>query len=72
MIRTTDKVHLHFFFNLSAPHGFKLEKKTILFCTKQNKKTRLDKIRFSLGDSNHKPVDFNSETLLFTIQPVEI
>ena len=76
MITTTDKVHLKcdcvdgsivngireqilFSFNLSAPPGYKII-------------NRLDQIQFFLEDSNHNPVDFNNETLTFTIQIIKI
>ena len=87
MITTTDEVHLKcdcvdgsigngireqilFSFNLSAPPGYKIMKEptTVLY----KKKTRLDTIRFFLEDSNHDRVDFNGETLTFTIQIIKI
>ena len=39
---------------------------------KKINKTRLDGYQFFLEDSNHNPVDFNGETLTFTIQIVKI
>ena len=61
-----------FCFNLSAPPGYKIieEPNTILY--KKINKTRLDKIQSFLEDNNHNPVDFNSETLPFTIQIVKV
>ena len=61
-----------FSFNLSAPPGYKIikEPNTILF--KKINKTRLDKIQFFLEDSNHNPVDFNSETLTFIFRIIKI
>ena len=88
MITTTDKVHLKcdcvdgsivngireqilFSFNLSAPPGYKIIKEpNIILYKKINK--RLDSIQFFLEDNNHNPVDFNSETLTFTIQIIKI
>ena len=84
MITTTDKDHLKcdcvdgsivngireqilFSFNLSAPPGYKIIKEPNIILYKKNK-TRLDSIQFFLEDNNHNPVDFNSETLTFTIQ----
>ena len=61
-----------FSFNLSAPPGYKIikEPKNILY--KKINKTRLDSIQFFLEDNNHNPVDFNCETLTFTIQIIKI
>ena len=88
MITTTDKVHLKcdcidgsivngireqilFSFNLSAPPGYKIIKEPNILYKKINK-TMLDNIQFFLEDSNHNPVNFNSETLTFTIQIIKI
>ena len=87
MITTTDKVHLKcdcvdgsivngireqilLSFNLSAPPGYGIIKEptTVLY----KKITRLDFIQFFLEDSNHNPVDFNGETLTFTVQIIKI
>ena len=61
-----------FSFNLSAPPGYKIinNPNTVLY--KKINKTRLDQIQFFLEDSNHNPVDFNNETLTFTIQIIKI
>ena len=61
-----------FSLNLSAPPGYKnlKEPNTILY--KKINKTMLDIIQFFLEDNNHKPVDFNSVTLTFTIQIIKI
>ena len=81
MITTTDKVHLKcdcvegsilFSFNLSAPPGYKIIKEPNIILYKKINKTRLDSIQFFLEDNNHNPVDFNSETLTFTIQIIKI
>ena len=61
-----------FSFNLSAPPGYKIIKKPMIILYKKNKKTRLDSIQFFLEDNNHNPVDFNGETLTFTIQIIKI
>ena len=46
------------------------EPTTVLF--KKINKTRLDTIQVFLEDSNHDRVDFNGETLTFTIQIIKI
>ena len=87
MITTTDKVHLkcdcvdgsivngireQILFILSAPPGYKIIKELNIILYKKINKTRLDSIQFFLEDSNHNPVDFNGETLTFTIQIIKI
>ena len=61
-----------FSFNLSAPPGYKIIKEPKIILYKKVNKTRLDSIQFFLEDSNHNPVDFNGETLTFTIQIIKI
>ena len=61
-----------FSFNLSAPPGYKIIKEPNIILYKKINKTRLDSIQFFLEDINHNPVDFNSETLTFTIQIIKI
>ena len=61
-----------FSFNLSAPPGYKIIKEPNITLYKKINKTRLDGIQFFLEDNNHNPVDFNSETLTFTIQLIKI
>ena len=61
-----------FSFNLSAPPGYKIIKEPNIILYKKINKTRLDSIQFFLEDSNHNPVNFNSETLTFTIQIIKI
>ena len=61
-----------FSFNLSAPPGYKIIKEPNIILYKKINKTRLDSIQFFLEDSNHNPVDFNGETLTFTIQIIKI
>ena len=60
-----------FSFNLSAPPGYKFIKEPTTVLYKKIKKPRLDTIQFFLEDSNHNPVDFNEETLTFTIQIIK-
>ena len=61
-----------FSFNLSAPPGYKIIKEPNIILYKKINKTRLESIQFFLEDSNHNPVDFNGETLTFTIQIIKI
>ena len=61
-----------FSFNLSAPPGYKIIKEPTTVLYKKIKKTRPDTIHFFLEDSNHDRVDFNEETLTFTIQIIKI
>ena len=61
-----------FSFNLSAPPGYKIIKEPTTVLYKKMNKTRLDTIHFFLEDSNHDRVDFNGETLTFTIQITKI
>ena len=58
--------------NLSAPPGYKFIKEPTTVLYKLINKTRLGSIQFFLEDSNHNPVDFNGETLTFTIQIIKI
>ena len=59
-------------FNLGAPPGYKIIKEPTTVLYKLINKTRLDTIQFFLEDSNHDSVDFNGETLTFTIQIIKI
>ena len=61
-----------FSFNLSAPPGYKIIKEPNIILNKKINKTRLNSIQFFLEDSNHNPVDFNGETLTFTLQIIKI
>ena len=61
-----------FSFNLSSPPGYKIIEEPNIILYKKINKTRLDSIQFFLEDSNHYPVDFNGETLTFTIQIIKI
>ena len=55
-----------------VPPGYKIIKQPNIILNKKINKTWLDSIQFFLEDSNHNPVDFNSETLTFTIQIIKI
>ena len=61
-----------FSFVLDKPSGYKVfcEPKTIHF--KKNNKPILNIITFYLEDDNNKEVDFNGETLTFTLQMIKI
>ena len=61
-----------FSFNLRAPPGYKIIKEPTTVLYKLINKTRLDTIQFFLEDSNHVSVEFNGETLTFTIQIIKI
>ena len=61
-----------FSFSLSAPPGYKIIKEPTTVLYKKINETRLDTIQFFLEDSNHNPVDFNGETLTFTVQIIKI
>ena len=63
---------ISFSFNLGAPPGYKVIREPKIILYKKRNNTRLDKIQFFLEDSNHNPVDFDSETLTFTIQIIRI
>ena len=63
---------IHFNFALDKPSGYKV------FCEPETKHYRkrnkcvLNTITFYLENDNHEEVDFNRETLTFTLQMIEI
>ena len=61
-----------FSYILSAPPGYKIIKEPNIILYKKVNRTRLDSNQFLLEDSNLNAVDFNSETLTFTIQIIKI
>ena len=61
-----------FAFNLSAPPGDKIFKEPTTILYMKINRTNLDRISFYLEDTNHNPVDFNGESLTFTIQIIKI
>ena len=61
-----------FSFSLDKPPGYKIIKEPTTMLYKKINKKRLDYTNFYLEDSNHQPVDFNGETLTFTIQNIKI
>ena len=64
--------HFLFSFILSAPLGYIIIKEPNTILYKKVNKTMFDSIQFFFEDSNHNPVDFNTETLIFTIQIVKV
>ena len=72
MVQLLKDFENNFSFNLSAPQGYKNIKDPDIVSYKKMNKTRLDSIQFFLEDSNHDPVDFNPETLSYTIQIIKI
>ena len=60
---------------LSINHpGIKYTKnqESIKFFKKKSNKPLLSNIRFYIEDDDHKPVDFNNETISFTCQLIKI
>ena len=61
-----------FSFALSSPPGHKIYKKPRVKLFKKINKSVLCHITFYLEDDDHKPVDFNNETMSFTCQLIKI
>ena len=59
-------------FALSLPPGHKINKEPRVKLLKKIKKSVLSHITFYLEDDDHKPVDFNNETIIFTCQLIKI
>ena len=59
-------------FALSSPPGHKIYKEPKVKLFKKVIKSVLSHITFYLEDYDHKPVDFNSETISFTCQLIKI
>ena len=59
-------------FALSSPPGHKIYKEPRVKLFKKVKKSVLSHITFYLEDDDHKSVDFNNETILFTCQLIKI
>ena len=59
-------------FALSSPPGHKIYKEPRVKLFKKINKSVLSHITFYLEDDDHKPVDFNSETISFTCQLIKI
>ena len=59
-------------FALSSPPGHKIYKEPKVKLFKRINKSVLSHITFYLEDDDHKPVDFNNETISFTCQMIKI
>ena len=59
-------------FALSSPPGHKIYKKPRVKLFKKTNKSVLSHIIFCFEDDDHKPVDFNNETISFTCQLIKI
>ena len=59
-------------FALSSPPGHKIYKEPRIKLFKKVNKSVLSHISFYLEDDDHKPVDFNNETISFTCQLIKI
>ena len=59
-------------FALSSPPGHKIYKEPRVKLFKKINKSVLSHINFYLEDDDHKPVDFNGETISFTCQLIKI
>ena len=59
-------------FALSSPPGYKIYKEPRVKLFKKINKSVLSHITFHFEDDDHKPVDFNNETISFTCQLIEI
>ena len=59
-------------FALSSPPGHKIYKEPRVKLFKKVNKSVLSHISFYLEDDDHKPVDFNKETISFTCQLIKI
>ena len=59
-------------FALSSPPGHKIDKEPRVKLFKKINKSVLSHITFYFEDDDHKPVDFNGETISFTCQLIKI
>ena len=59
-------------FSLSSPPGHKIYKEPRIKLFKKINKSVLSHITFYFEDDDHKPVDFNNETISFTCQLIKI
>ena len=59
-------------FALNSPPGHKIYKQSRVKLLKKVNKTVLSHITFYLEDDDHKPVDFDGETISFTCQLIKI
>ena len=61
-----------FRFALDKPPGLKIYEESRIKVFKKINKSVLSHITFSLEDDDHKPVDFNGETMSFTCQIIKL
>ena len=61
-----------FSFSINTAPGYKLFKQPSTVLYKKVNKPTLDRIHFYLEDDDHNSVDFNGETITFTIQLIKI
>ena len=59
-------------FALSSPPGHKIYKEPRFKLFKKINKSVLSHVTFYFEDDDHKPVDFNGETISFTCQLIKI
>ena len=59
-------------FALSSPPGHKIYKEPKIKLFKRVNKSDLSHITFYFEDDDHKPVDFNGETISFTFQIIKL
>ena len=59
-------------FGLNSPPGHKIFKEPTIKLFKKVNKSVLSHKTFYLEDDDHKPVDFNNETISFTCQLIKI
>ena len=59
-------------FALSSPPGHKIYKEPRIKLFKKINKSALSHITFYFEDDDHKPVDFNEETVSFNCQMIKI
>ena len=59
-------------FALTSPPAHKIYKEPRIKLFKKTNKSVLSHITFYLEDDDHKPVDFNNETISFTYQLIKI
>ena len=64
--------HILYSFALSSPPGHEIYKEPRVKLFKKINKSVLSHITFYFEDDDHKPVDFNIETITFTCQLIKI
>ena len=59
-------------FALSSPRGYRFYKEPRIKLFERKNKSLLSHITFYLEDGDHKPVDFNGESISFTCELIKI